>query len=64
MGTLYIRTPEVGLVRWYDTVREAEWRTIEQIVRGVGGSKALKGERMRFAILASFDFRRSVVDAA
>ena len=59
---------EVGLVRWFDTTREADWQSIEDVVRHIGGAKALNGERVRFAIrggshrlIASFDFRRGVV---
>lgn len=66
----WLRHPEteVGLLHWYEVVQQAKWETTLEVVRGVSGSKALNGERVRFAIrggsyrlIASFDFRRVVV---
>ncbi len=58
---------EVGLLHWYEVMLLGEWQTTLDVVRGVGGAKALNGSRVRFAIhggkhrlIASFDFRRGV----
>jgi mRNA interferase HigB len=59
---------EVGLLHWFETVRQANWKTTLEVVRGVARSKALSSNRVRSAIhggsyrlIAAFDFRRGVV---
>ena len=56
-----------SLVQWYAITRAATWRTPLDVIQGVPGSKALNGERVRFAIhggnyrlIVAFDFRFGV----
>lgn len=58
---------EVGLRHWFALVLAGDWQTTLEVVGGIGGSKALSGDRVRFAIqggayrlIASFDFRRGI----
>jgi len=65
----WTRHPEaqIGLLHWYARMLEGDWKTTLEIVNGIGGAKALNGERVRFAIhgggcrlIASFDFQRGI----
>ena len=65
----WTRHPEtmLALVHWHELVRVSDWHSIQDVVQGVGGAKALNGERVRFAVrggsyrlIASFDFNRGI----
>lgn len=59
---------EIGLLYWFDVVEGADWQSMQDVVNGMSGAKALNGIRARFAIgggnyrlIAAFDFRRGVI---
>lgn len=65
----WTRHPEtkVPLRQWEQVVETAEWRTMQDVIDGLNGAKALNGERARFAIaggncrlIVAFNFQRKI----
>ena len=59
--------PMVPLLQWEQLVQAAGWRSMQDVVDGLGGAKALNADRARFAIaggnyrlVVAFNFRRKI----